>query len=127
MCDRQNTIVCIFDLKSPRITAYHIHEWIYEALYLQEEDIRMIQIDRPQRKMCIKFVINDKMITTLQRTKGLMQYHHENGELSHVKVEVAGLGIKRLRIANLPPEYPDLNIRDLLAKYGKIKRISEDQ
>jgi len=87
----------------------------------------MIQIDGPQRKVYIKFVNNDKMITTLQRTKGLMEYHHENGELSHVKVEVAGLGIKRLRIANLPPEYPDVKFCDLLAKYGEIKRISEDQ
>jgi len=68
----------------------------------------MIQIDGPQRKVYIKFVNNDKMIATLQRTKGLMEYNHENGELSHVKLEVAGLGIKRERIANLPPEYPDV-------------------
>ena len=26
--DRENTLVCVFDPKSPRITAYQIHEWI---------------------------------------------------------------------------------------------------
>jgi len=48
MCDRQHTIVGIFDPKSPRITAYHIHEWLHEALRLQEDDIRKIQIDGAQ-------------------------------------------------------------------------------
>jgi hypothetical protein len=27
----QNTLVCMFDLKSPRITAFQIQEWIYET------------------------------------------------------------------------------------------------
>jgi hypothetical protein len=31
MSERQNNWVCIFDLKSPRITAFQIHEWIYET------------------------------------------------------------------------------------------------
>jgi hypothetical protein len=38
MGERQNTIVCIFDTGSPRITAYNIHEWIYVQLRLIEID-----------------------------------------------------------------------------------------
>jgi hypothetical protein len=44
-----------------------------------------------------------------------------------VKVEIAGLGVKRVRIANLPPEIPDMTIRDALTKYGEVKRITEEQ
>ena len=53
---RQNTIVCIFDLHSPRTTAYQIHicNWIYERLQLPEEDVRMIQIDGPGRRVYIR-------------------------------------------------------------------------
>ena len=61
----------------------------------QEDDIRMIQIDGPQRRVYIKFVNTDRMVAVLQMVKGQLQYHHENGELSLVKVEIAGLGIKR--------------------------------
>lgn len=45
MGDRQNAIVCVFDPKSPRISAFQIHERINETLRLQESDIRMIQMD----------------------------------------------------------------------------------
>jgi len=47
MSDRQNTIVCSFYLKSPRINAYQFHELLYNKLHLNEDDIRVIQIDGP--------------------------------------------------------------------------------
>ena len=53
MTDRQNTIVCAFDPNSPRITAHHIYDWIYESLKLPETDVRMIQIDGPRRRVYI--------------------------------------------------------------------------
>ena len=92
MGDRQNTIVCIFDHKSPRITAYQIHEWLHEEMHLQEEDVRMIQIDGPQRRVYIKLVSTERMMAVFQIAKGQLEYRHENGELSMVQAEIAGLG-----------------------------------
>jgi hypothetical protein len=66
-------------------------------------------------------------MTVLKLVKGQLEYHHENGELFLVKVEIAGLVVKRVRIANLPPEIPDRTIRDALTKYGEVKRITEEQ
>jgi hypothetical protein len=45
MADRQATVVCTFEPTSPRITAYDIHEWIYEELRIPEDQLRVIQID----------------------------------------------------------------------------------
>jgi hypothetical protein len=36
--ERKNTIVCSFDLRNPRITAFEIHECLYESLKLHEQD-----------------------------------------------------------------------------------------
>ena len=47
----QNTIVCAFDQRNPRITAYNIHEWIHEKLRLEEDEISMIQIDGLRRRV----------------------------------------------------------------------------
>jgi hypothetical protein len=45
MGERMNTVVCAFDMKSPQITAFEIHKWVYSELKLKEQDIIMIQID----------------------------------------------------------------------------------
>jgi hypothetical protein len=44
MTERRNTMVCIFDQHSPKITAFHIHEWIHDTLQLEEDEVSMIQI-----------------------------------------------------------------------------------
>jgi len=34
------------------------------------------------------------------------------------------MGMRRVRLANLPPEVPDRVLRDMLTKYGEVKDIS---
>jgi hypothetical protein len=104
MGERQNTLVCIFDPKSPRISAYNIHEWIFDSLRLEEDDLFMIQVDGPKRHVYIKFKNTDKLQQILSDSKAQHDYKHENGELSKVQIEHAGMGIRTIRIANVPPE-----------------------
>jgi hypothetical protein len=127
MGERQNTIVCIFDMGSPKITAYNIHEWIHSKLRLQEDSIRMIQIDGPRRRVYIKFVSAEVMQSILQSINGQQEYKHDNGELSVVKIELAGMGMRRVRVANLPPEVREPALRDAMSKYGDVKDIQEEQ
>jgi hypothetical protein len=94
MGERQNTIVCIFDMRSRRITAYNIHEWIYAQLRLLGDDIRMIQIDVPRRRVDIKFVSAERMQSMLQGIQGQQEYEHDNGEISIVTVELASMGVR---------------------------------
>jgi hypothetical protein len=117
----------MFDPRSPRITAFHIHEWLYEQLQLREDDIRMIQVDGPRRRVYIKFVTSDKMQTVLTSTKGELEYRHENGEVSVVRVDIAGMGLRRVRVANLPPEVSDRVLRAAMSKYGDVKEITGEQ
>jgi len=74
MGERRNTIVCAFDLKSPRISAYDIHEWIYTQLKLQENEVTMVQIDRPKRHVHIKFRDNSRLLDVLHLTGGQVEY-----------------------------------------------------
>jgi hypothetical protein len=127
MTERQNTVVCCFDHKSPRITAIQIYELIDATLHLEEEDVRMIQVDRPGRRVYIKFTDNTRMETLIQYTRGRLEFKHENGVISQVTVEIAGMGIKKIRIANLPPEVPDRTLRDILTTCGVVKSITEEQ
>jgi len=127
MGERQNTIVCIFDMRSPRLIAYNIHEWIYVQLRLQEGDIRMIQIDGPCRRVYIKFVSAKRMQSTLQNIQGQQEYKHDIGEISTVNAEIAGMGVRHIRVVNVPPEIQDAVLRDTMSKYGEVKDIKEEQ
>jgi hypothetical protein len=55
MAEKEYMLVCTFGAQSPRITAYDIHEWIYETMHLEGTDVAMVQIDGPRRQVYIKF------------------------------------------------------------------------
>jgi hypothetical protein len=126
MSERQNTLCCIFDRRSPSITAYHIHEWIHDQMGLQEYAVSMIQIDGPRRRVYIKFVNTLKMTRILSATKGNLPYRHDNGEQSTVTIEIARLGTRDIRIATLTPEVPDRVLKEALNKYGEVLAIKEE-
>ena len=124
--DRQNTLVCVFEMNSPRISAYEIHEWIHETMKLQPTDVIMIQIDAPKRQVYLK-LRDDKLIhQLLQTTTGQLKYKHPNGEVSNVKIETAGTRTSRVRLANLPPEIGESIVRNALAKYGEVQEINHE-
>jgi hypothetical protein len=127
MGERQNTIVCIFDPKSPRISAYAIHEWIFESLRLEEDDLFMIQVNGPKRHVYIKFKNTGKLQQILNGNKEQYDFKHENGEISKVQIEHAGMGIGTIRIANLPPEVSERAIHSVLSRYGEVKEIKTEK
>jgi hypothetical protein len=70
MNERKTTLVCIFDQRSPKISAYDIHEWINDKLKLDEPDIQTIQVDGPRRQVYIKFYSEETMKEILRGTTG---------------------------------------------------------
>ena len=80
--ERQNTIFCIFDMCSPTITAFNIRESIHAQQRLQEEDIRMIQINGPRRQVYIKIVSAERINSIFQNIQGQKKYKHDNDEIS---------------------------------------------
>jgi len=126
MSDRLNTIVCGFDPRSPQVNAFHIHEWIYEKPHIAEENKRMIQIDGPRRRVYIKFADEECMNTILQNTKEQLEFRHDNGEISKVFIEIAGMGTKEIKIPSLPPEVNENEIRACMSRYGEVKSIRDE-
>jgi hypothetical protein len=67
------------------------------------------------------------MRVTLHAMGGQQEYKHENGEISTVMIEVAGMGMRKVQIANLAPEIPDSVVRAALTKYGDVRDITEEK
>jgi hypothetical protein len=64
--------------------------------------VAMLQVDGPRRQVYIKFKEYRRMQETLMSTNGQGELRHSKGVISKVRIEAAGLGIRRVRIANLP-------------------------
>jgi len=128
MVERLNAVVCTFDSNSPLITAYDIQEWIQQILRIPEQTVRTIQIDGIKRQVYIKLINNANVQALLRETNGQAEYKHHNGVLSIVNIAVAGMGIKRVRIANLPPEVRvrEHAIRTALTPFGTVMAVIEE-
>jgi hypothetical protein len=62
----------------------------------------------------------------LQATTGQAECKHHNGEIMQVAISVAGIGFKRIRVANLPPEVKEEVLKAVLAPYGTVMDIREE-
>jgi hypothetical protein len=105
-------------LNSPRISAYEIHEWIYGYLQITVAVV-MIPIHGPKRHVHIKLTVH--VHEFIRKTGGQVAYIHVDGTRSQIKIDVAEIGTKAIRIANIPPEVPD-EVAALIA-YGTIVAI----
>ena len=107
MAERRNTVACKFEPTSPKITACDIHERIHDILRIPEKMVKMIQIEGPKWQVYIKLADTQCIAAVLRDSCGQAEYRHNSGEISIVSIAMAGMGTKKLRNANLPPEVPD--------------------
>jgi len=126
MAELLNTIICTFDPTIPRVTACDIHDWIQQVLSITEQTVSMIQIDGIKRQVFIKLINNAYVQALLRETNGQAEYKHHNGVLSIVNIAIAGMGTKRVRITNLPPEVKEHSIRTALTPFGTVLAVIEE-
>jgi len=80
-----------------------------------------------RRRVYIKFVSAERMQSILQNIQEQQEYKHDNGEISIMKVELAGMGVILVRVAGLPPEVKESVVGDAMSKYGDVKDIQDEQ
>jgi len=119
-------VVCSFDPKNPRISALDFHEWIYEQLHMPENVVTMGQIDGTRRQVYIKFSDFQYLQDLLHSTTGQSEYKNDNGEITQGKIEMAGMGTRHVRLANLPPETPNEAVSFAFSQYGEIKEMQRE-
>jgi hypothetical protein len=105
------------------MSAFDIHEWIHDTMRLTEADVAMVQVDGTKRQVFVKLREYNKMQEILTSTRGSGEVRHLNGEISTVRVQAAGLGTKRARLANLPPEVPDSVIRIMMSRFRGVREV----
>jgi hypothetical protein len=87
----------------------------------------MIQIDGTKRQVFIKLQEQKSAMNLLQTTAGQAECKHHNGEITKVAISMAGMGNKRIRVANLTPEVPENVLKAALTPYGTVMDIRDEK
>jgi hypothetical protein len=87
------------------MSSYHIHEWIHNTIRLIEADVAMVKVDVAKWQVFVKLREFNKMQEIRTSTRGSDEVLHMKGGISTVRTEAAGLGTKRVLLANLPRTY----------------------
>jgi hypothetical protein len=80
----------------------------------------MIQIDRPQRHVYIKFRDPQRTQEILTATQGQEDFRHKNGEISKVRIEAVEIGMRRVTVASLTPQVEDKTLKMAMGAFGEI-------
>jgi hypothetical protein len=113
MAIRNNTLVFTFDPASPRTTAHDIQEWLYAEI-------------RIKRQVYVKLTDKEYMMSITNGRMGHGEYKHHTGEIFPVETAVAGLGYKKIRDANLPPEILDDTLSVIFAPFGQVLNFQNE-
>jgi hypothetical protein len=86
----------------------------------------MIQIVGTRRRVFIKFTDCTFVHEILHTTNGTNDYKHTTGEISPVRLKIAGMGTFLIRLGNLPPEISGWAICSVLLPYGVTKSMHDE-
>jgi hypothetical protein len=86
----------------------------------------MIQIEGTRRQVFIKFTDFHFVQDILNTANGETVYKHTTGEISPVRLMIAGMGTTRVQLAYLLPELPNTTIRAALSQYGDVQSIQNE-
>jgi len=86
----------------------------------------VIQFGGIKRNVFMKFFNDTYVQNNRHFTNGSVEYRHTTGEILIVCLEVAGMGMRLIRLTNLPPEVTERNISAALASYGEIVSIQDE-
>jgi len=93
---------------------------------LNDQEVTMAQIDGPKGHVFINFQDDEQIKNVLHSTGEQVECRLTNGEISNVQINTPGMGMGRVRIANLPLEASDRVLRTVLFRYGKVKDIQAE-
>lgn len=128
MALRTNTILCEFvqDYTS-RPTTQDIFKWIFEVLknITTNFDEKLIGIQNEPNGIYLKFS-ETQICSEIIRKISESKIKKSDGTITAVKISMAGVGYRRIRIMRLPFEVSPLDIKKALEKYGEIISVEDE-
>lgn len=121
-----NTVQFRFPLGSPNPTWAEIAKFLKEL----ETDLKVMETaykTAHDRSLFIKFVSSEAMKASLERNSEPRKFAYTSGKLVEIRMSIAGVNMRYVRIFDLPPELNDDRLSAVLGEYGKVERVVREK
>lgn len=124
---RKDTIKFTFSRKYVRPKPLEIKLWFEEKVKIRGDDIDGVHLSFVQNAVYLKFKDPAKCRAVIDACGGKIKFNHSDGNVSEVQVSQAGLGIRTVRVFELPFEIPAEEIDAAFQPYGTVISNEEEK
>lgn len=117
---RKSTIKITFQAEYARPRAYEVELFLRDELHLDPQEIIGIQFSIAASVVYVKMINEEACTKVITGTTGRLQFRHSDGHIGDVTIDHAGLGMRTLRVFELPFEVPADSVTSALKPYGNI-------
>lgn len=117
---RQSTIKISFNNDFARPRAFEVEKFIWEEIRIDPQDLIGINFSITRSVVYLKLTNETLCTKIVQDHKNGLKFKHCDGNVGAVTVDHAGLGLRTVRIFELPFEVPADTVINELQPYGRV-------
>ena len=122
---RKNTVEFRFERDKERPTAYEVHDWLFNVIKIQEDQVEAVQLDGIKNSVFVKFVTEGQMDRVLLKGPQII-FKTNTGLEIKVQIMKSDSLEKIVRVMNLPLEIPNNIISDYFNEYGNVVKVEDE-
>lgn len=117
---REDTLRLSFDPNYARPKPYEIEEFLDRVVQITVDEIIGIHLSIVSSTVYLKLITSEKCKQVIERCGGILRFKHSDGNIGEVRISQTGMGLKTLRIFELPFEITAEQINSVLQDYGTV-------
>lgn len=117
---RKSTLKFSFSTEYARPKALEVEQFLREDVKIPSADLIGIHLSIVSSVVYVKLVNDAACDAILEKTKNGLKFRHSDGNIGPVTVDHAGLGLRTIRIFELPFELPADEVVAALRPYGTV-------
>lgn len=124
MGSRRDTLTLDFGKNGRRPTALELAKFLKEKLRLEVSDLLVVENEWGTTRTMVK-IKRERMETLAWEMESEFEYN--DGRRGKVNISATAIGMRSVRLRNLPSEIPHQDVVDVLARYGEVQQVSSER
>lgn len=98
-------------------------KWMLSELKLSVSDLVSVEHEHGSRRVYMRMKCSEKLAEVVSVNAGERKFKMDDGRVAAVTLSGGGLGVKWIKVRNLPTEMEPGKLREELSRYGKVFEV----